>query len=291
MFIKFNSFRFAFFGDSDQNPEIPIDTYCHVKPNESQPLPQQLRFSDGWEKFADLLKRTFKYASDKAISIYREDQVEQCIKACNPEAVDDKKVVEVLSSEIDVFSGVIEGGFTVWDGTRHLLNFLVNEDVVFRGKHVLDLGCGAGLLGIHALLSGAEFVLFQEFNQCVLRAWTINNVKIQPSVQGDQVDFWSGDWDDLADIWASLGKQFDIILTTETIYRCELYPKLLKVFKSVAAPNCQIYVVGKLVYCGNDGTFEDFCNFVDKGGGFSSRKVQIESKNTCYGCLVMTRSS
>lgn len=38
----------------------------------------------------------------------------------------------------------------------------------FKGKRVMDIGCGHGLLGIAALKSGAELCCFQDFNQDVL---------------------------------------------------------------------------------------------------------------------------
>lgn len=73
-------------------------------------------------------------------------------------------MLEALSSDRDVVCGVVEGGFTVWEGTRHLLSYLQrtrSPPPVFEGKRVLDLGCGAGLLGLYALLHGASHVTFQ----------------------------------------------------------------------------------------------------------------------------------
>uniref|UniRef100_A0A0R3TQX9 protein-histidine N-methyltransferase n=1 Tax=Rodentolepis nana TaxID=102285 RepID=A0A0R3TQX9_RODNA len=287
--INMISFKFNFFDKSEENQENAIKIH-QMDSNSTRPVPLQLSLGDGWERSAILPKRNFTYGDDKVICILREDQVEECVKNFAPEIAENMEVIKALSSNIDVISGVVEGGFTVWDGTRHLLNYLVKENMNFKDKRILDLGCGAGLMGIHALINGAKFVLFQEFNQCVVKAWTINNVKIQSSIQHNQMDFWSGDWEDLANIWSSQERQFDIILTAETIYRPELYPKLLKVFESVSAPDCQIYVAGKLTYCGNGGTFEGFSEFVNNEGGFSCKKVQIESGNTCYGCLMMTRT-
>ncbi|KAM3175859.1 hypothetical protein ACTXT7_007671 [Hymenolepis weldensis] len=260
------SFKFNFFDEPEEN-SIEMN---QKGSDDTRPTPVQLSLADGWERSVALLK---------PVSILREDQVEQCVKIFAPEIGEDMKMIEALSSDIDVISGVVEGGFTVWDGTRHLLNYLVKENMDFKDKRVLDLGCGAGLLGIHALINGAKFALFQEFNQCVIKAWTINNVKIQSSIRSNQTDFWSGDWEDLADIWSSQERQFDIILTTETIYRSELYPKLFRVFESVSAPGCQIYIAGKLIYYGNDGTFEvDVKSAIDMPR-FSSVSMPISSLN------------
>ena len=87
--------------------------------------------------------------------------MEKCVKTRNSDMEEDQKALDALSCEYDVIAGVVEGGFTVWEGTGLLLNFLVDEAVDFTHKRVLDLGCGAGLLGIHALLHGAASVTFQ----------------------------------------------------------------------------------------------------------------------------------
>jgi predicted RNA methylase len=43
-----------------------------------------------------------------------------------------------------------------------LLNFINNLDVDLNNKKVLDLGCGAGIIGIFACLKGARTV-FQDY--------------------------------------------------------------------------------------------------------------------------------
>ncbi len=84
----------------------------------------------------------------------------------------DETVQAALSSDRDVVSGVIEGGFTVWEGTRHLLQHLKKLDIDFSGKRVIDLGCGAGLLGLYALMRGASHVAFQvSVVWCTLLSW------------------------------------------------------------------------------------------------------------------------
>lgn len=72
-------------------------------------------------------------------------------------------VLSAESSHSDLLSGVYEGGLKVWECTFDLLNYLENESVNFDGLKVLDLGCGAGLLGIFALLKRATFVVFQDY--------------------------------------------------------------------------------------------------------------------------------
>ena len=134
-----------------------------------------------------------------------------------------------------------------------------------------------------------NFLSAQDFNQCVVRAWTIPNVAMQPGVANEHVSFWSGDWDDLASVWQSEKLKFDLILTAETIYRETLYSKISSVLEAVSSSDCLIYLAAKLAYYGNDGNLEGFCNFLDQKGLFSYRKIQLKGENTCYGCLVLSK--
>lgn len=69
----------------------------------------------------------------------------------------------------DVVPGVYEGGAKVWECTEDLGLFITNSNSEgkcliddFDGKSVLDLGCGAGILGILAL-EKAALVHFQDY--------------------------------------------------------------------------------------------------------------------------------
>uniref|UniRef100_A0AAV2JMU0 Uncharacterized protein n=1 Tax=Knipowitschia caucasica TaxID=637954 RepID=A0AAV2JMU0_KNICA len=67
---------------------------------------------------------------------------------------------EILSHTIkqksDLISGIYEGGLKIWECTYDLLKLFEKDIEPFGGKRVLDLGCGAGLLGILALKRGAN---------------------------------------------------------------------------------------------------------------------------------------
>ena len=49
----------------------------------------------------------------------------------------------------DIIPGVYEGGFTLWECSIDLLNYLNNID--FTNQDVIDIGCGLGVLGIKAI--------------------------------------------------------------------------------------------------------------------------------------------
>ncbi|XP_071769673.2 histidine protein methyltransferase 1 homolog [Centroberyx gerrardi] len=76
----------------------------------------------------------------------------------------------------DLISGVYEGGLKVWECTYDLLELIEKDGEMFGGKRVLDLGCGAGLLGILAMKRGARQVHFQDYNTTVIEQLTLPNV-------------------------------------------------------------------------------------------------------------------
>lgn len=64
------------------------------------------------------------------------------------------------------FTRIVLGGLKIWECTDDLALHLVdttNRGLDFKNKAVLDLGCGAGILGILALKLGAECVDFQDY--------------------------------------------------------------------------------------------------------------------------------
>lgn len=59
---------------------------------------------------------------------------------------------------------ILTGGFKIWECTFDLINFMSkNMDMFqFDNAKVLDLGCGAGIIGLYAMLRGAT-VYFQDY--------------------------------------------------------------------------------------------------------------------------------
>nr|SVE82690.1 EOG090X0C09 [Daphnia magna] len=155
----------------------------------------------------------------------------------------------------DVISGVYEGGLKIWECTLDLLDYLNKESVQFDGLDVLDLGCGAGLLGMHALRKGAHSVHFQDYNTEVLSLCTIPNVILNnnPDVKS-KTNFFAGDWGSLHHKL----KSYDIILTSETIYNPENYRKLIQIFEEMVKKNGVIYVAAKHFYFGVGGNVYEF---------------------------------
>ncbi|KAK8549289.1 hypothetical protein V6N13_008965 [Hibiscus sabdariffa] len=116
------------------------------------------------------------------------------------------------------------GGFMKsWDSSIDLVNVLKHEirdgQLSFRGKRVLELGCGYGFPGIFACLKGACTMHFQDLSAEKIRCTTIPNVlanleqardrqsrqpesPLTPSRQtiAPTVHFYAGDWEELSSV-------------------------------------------------------------------------------------------
>lgn len=94
-----------------------------------------------------------------------------------PEREDDERILSRTAEQrSDLIPGVYEGGLKVWECTYDLLEIIEKDGETFGGKAVLDLGCGAGLLGILALKRGARHIHFQDYNSTVIEQLTVPTV-------------------------------------------------------------------------------------------------------------------
>lgn len=229
------------------------------------------------------------------------------------ESVFERTVSELLDSEnilsqttaqnTDLISGVYEGGLKVWECTYDLLEYLEAEGEVFYGKRVLDLGCGAGLLGILALKRGAREVHFQDYNSTVIERLTLPNVLLNceddddddgggstgkgdeegekdgcspPKKRAtgpprnthlDRCRFFSGSWTTfLTQLLSNEDPpaKYDLIMTSETIYNADYYPALHEVFHRLLDQGGLVYLATKAHYFGVGGGLYLFQNFVEQ---------------------------
>nr|SVE74404.1 EOG090X0C09 [Daphnia barbata] len=187
----------------------------------------------------------------------------------------------------DVVKGVYEGGLKVWECTLDLLDYLDKEHVQFDTLTVLDLGCGAGLLGIHALRKGALAVDFQDYNDEVLSLCTIPNVILNNEDVKDKVKFFAGDWGSLNCKLQS----YDIILTAETIYNPENYRKLIGIFEGTIKKNGVIYVATKHVYFGVGGNLYEFEKLLQQSGRWNTSICFCSNEGVKREILKITRSA
>ncbi|KAF7009784.1 hypothetical protein CFC21_030600 [Triticum aestivum] len=129
----------------------------------------------------------------------------------------------IAFSPSEVASSKHDGSLKYWESSITIVNIIKNEirdgQLSFRGKRVLELGCGSGLAGIFACLKGASIVHFQDTNAETIRCRTMPNVlanleqardrqnrpsesPVTPSRQllAPVVHFYAGEWDELPTI-------------------------------------------------------------------------------------------
>ena len=195
----------------------------------------------------------------------------------------------------DLIPAIYEGGMKVWECAYDLVDYLASGDSPnLSGRHVLELGCGVGLPGIFALLSGAETVHFHDYNREVLSCLTIPSllasfVSAQPdSISGqtgqtgildrlvDKTRFFFGDWADFAMSHCVSGEPpYDIILTSETIYSALSQPKLLQALKKLTNQSTGLVVMAaKTHYFGVGGSVAMFRDLVARDGHFEMTVVK-----------------
>eukprot|EP00262_Sarcandra_glabra_P012968 TRINITY_DN3466_c0_g1_i2.p1 TRINITY_DN3466_c0_g1~~TRINITY_DN3466_c0_g1_i2.p1 ORF type:complete len:352 (-),score=63.47 TRINITY_DN3466_c0_g1_i2:133-1188(-) len=123
-------------------------------------------------------------------------------------------------SSSETISSKFEGSSKSWESSVDLVNVLKHEirdgQLSFRGKRILELGCGYGLSGIFAYLKGASTVHFQDLSAETVRCTTIPNVlanleqardrqsgqpesPLTPSRQvlAPNIHFYAGEWEEL----------------------------------------------------------------------------------------------
>lgn len=200
-------------------------------------------------------------------------------------------------SNFDLVPGKYEGGLKLWEGSNDLIKALrsdiKSELISFRGKLVLEVGCGHGLPGIYALLEGAAVVHFQDFNAEVLRCLTIPNVNAnvsggsQPSpsrLTNDkaEVRFFAGDWSEVDKLLPHVGTDakhnegfgYDFILMAETVYSINSLQNLYNLIKKcLLRPQGVVYMAAKKYYFGVGGGTRRFLSVVEKDGILTSNMV------------------
>ncbi|XP_067276938.1 histidine protein methyltransferase 1 homolog [Pseudorasbora parva] len=221
-----------------------------------------------------------------------------------PEREDSEEILaKTLTQNSDLITGVYEGGLKIWECTYDLLEYIDDEGETFTGKRVLDLGCGAGLLGILALKRGATKVDFQDYNSTVIEQLTVPNVFLNCEDDDDSADeteeknssppskrkalnasqksldccgFFSGDWNSFLTLMrnkTSLPK-YDIIFTSETIYNTDYYSSLHSVFSDLLAEDGIVYLATKSHYFGVGGGLHLFEKFVEQNKVFQIKYLK-----------------
>jgi 2-polyprenyl-3-methyl-5-hydroxy-6-metoxy-1,4-benzoquinol methylase len=199
------------------------------------------------------------------------------------------------SAHTDLISAVYEGGFKIWECTKDLADYLSGEESTNHmvDKRVLDLGCGAGILGLLCLKQNGRHVEFQDYNEEVLQHVTMVNVCLNMNDDEDcaiaeKVTFHSGDWASYAELTKDDAK-FDVILTSETIYNAENYEKLVEVFEKRLTDDGCVFLAAKTYYFGVGGGTRQFEAYLQSRKNFKSEVVWKNSDGVAREILKISK--
>eukprot|EP01147_Barroeca_monosierra_P001151 gene1151-4370_t len=171
----------------------------------------------------------------------------------------EKVVSKLVQLNIDVQSGIYEGGFKIWECTYDLLRWLKRSSLDWKNSNVLELGCGAGYPGLFALTNGAICVHFQDYvsNACVLEQWTVPNVLSNtPRSELERCRFIYGDW--ASEEIEGLRNDYNLILMSETVYNTDSLPALAQLIDRSISPGGHVILSAKSYYYGVGGSVDAF---------------------------------
>ncbi|CAH8875787.1 unnamed protein product [Trichobilharzia szidati] len=259
---------------------------------------QSFTLDDGNENVLNLRINVQEVSNDLRLYYIDQNALEDYLRGLQNDQQEELSVFGAVQTHEDVKPGLIEGGFTLWDGSRDLVHYIFKHFMQkLNGKNVLELGCGCGLPGILAVKAGARFVRFQDYNSEVLKWWTIPNVNInlkshnEAGNHGERstLEFFSGDWCHLSRSWQlNNDVKFEYIFTSETIYRSDLYERLHEILETTLSRNGIVLLACKASY-GPGGSMFDWLNFIEDQGVFQATVCEITNSGAIRYVVQMTR--
>ena len=197
-----------------------------------------------------------------------------------------------------VVADAYEGGGAVWECTSDVVSWLDGSAADARlaptGRTVLDLGCGAALLGAWAAARGAAAIVCQDLNAGVLADISAPTLAVNGALSGAcQVALLAGSWQALAaelesgrcssgidggssdgavEWWRGAlgGGRIDLVLASEVLYRPAQYAVLSRVLMHCLAPTGVAVIGTKRMYFGaalGGGTDAFLAHLRAAGGG------------------------
>lgn len=157
----------------------------------------------------------------------------------------------------DIVPRVYEGGFKLWECAGDLVQYL-HETQTSRlpNRAVLELGAGHALPAIVAARLRAAAVDVQDYNEEVIRSVTMPNVAANVDDKSvHNFRFFAGSWRGLP---AVLKRQYDVILSSDTVYATEQNAALAECILTSLAPDGVAFVAGKTYYFGVGGGMRSF---------------------------------
>ncbi|XP_004069302.1 EEF1A lysine methyltransferase 3 [Oryzias latipes] len=142
-----------------------------------------------------------------------------------------------------VFGANLGVAAAVWEAAVHLCRFLEDQSVNLKGKRIIELGAGTGLVGILAARLGAEVTLTDlplalpqlQANvsaNTLSSGWPSAEPAVLPLSWGEDHLNFPSDW--------------DLVLGADIIYLSETYPLLLKTLTHLCKSGAVVYLSSKM---------------------------------------------
>ncbi|CAA91342.1 protein-histidine N-methyltransferase [Caenorhabditis elegans] len=210
-----------------------------------------------------------KLTNGREISYLNEVEIRMGIDELNGEERYKKELENMETSDITVHK--YEGGFKIWECTVDLCDYIEENQTLFAGKSVLELGCGAALPSILTAVHGAKEVFAQDFNASVIEFFTLPNFEENPHsavVQGEAMG-----WEEVPNRLS--GRKFDFILSSETIYNEDDYQALHDAVAATIKDDGVAWFAAKFFYFGVGGSVPAFCEFINQRGILQASEAKV----------------
>jgi len=118
-----------------------------------------------------------------------------------------------------------------WAGGQALAKYLLENPGLVRGKRVLDLACGSGLVGIAAAMAGAEQVTCNDIDPYAGAAVALNAALNQVAVNFEGGDLLGGPV-----------PEADVILAGDICYEKRMSETMLSYFRRARRDNIAVFI-------------------------------------------------
>lgn len=215
-----------------------------------------------------------------------------------------------LNSQFDLNSGHYEGGFKIWESTRDLIEFLVNDNqympnIMYSKRRVLrflELGTGSSLPTIaliNRLINDDQFksnyrVHIHDYNWSVLVCFSTLNFALnlemnylKEIIRNRCLRLYHGDWSQFKN---KSNYKYDLIYMSEVLYNVDSYEALHNLLDKRLRRKGYIVIATKNTYFGLTGGIAEWQQHIlDKDIFEISRIIPIKNNNIPRSILIMQR--